>query len=105
MFIAMSRAIATLNVPINPAERRVWICAQLRMRGHSLRRLAKQEGVSHQAMSATLMSPNAHLEPVVAGALGLIPQQLFPERFDQHGNRLCKTRAPQRSTRPFADNV
>lgn len=69
------------------------------MRGNSLRKLAQQEGVSHQAMSAALMTPNAHLEPVVAGALGLTPQQLFPERYDRTGNRLCRTRVPQRNTR------
>ncbi|MBC7908371.1 MAG: helix-turn-helix domain-containing protein [Rhodospirillaceae bacterium] len=78
--------------------RRVWICAQLRIKGNSLRKLAQREGVSHQAMSAALMTPNVHLEPVVAGALGLTPQQLFPERFDHTGNRICRTRVPQRST-------
>jgi Predicted transcriptional regulator len=101
----MSRAIAILDVPINAAERRVWICAQLRMRGNSLRHLAREEGVSHQAMSAALVAPNAHLEPVIAKALGLTPRQLFPERFDHAGNRVCQTRAPQRSTRPSAGNV
>lgn len=101
----MSSAIATLTVPKNTAERRIWICAQLRLRGNSLRRLAREQGVSHQAMSAALMAPNSHLEPVIAAALGLTPTQLFPERFDRLGNRLCGTRLPQRSTRPRAGNV
>jgi lambda repressor-like predicted transcriptional regulator len=101
----MSNAIATPKVPKNPAVRRVWICAQLRIKGHSLRKLAQREGVSHQAMSAALMTPNAHLEPVVAGALGLTPQQLFPERFDHIGNRICRTSVPQRNTRNPTGNV
>ncbi|MBC7954222.1 MAG: helix-turn-helix domain-containing protein [Rhodospirillaceae bacterium] len=101
----MSSAIATLKVPKNPAVRRVWICAQLRIRGNSLRKLAQTEGVSHQAMSAALMTPNAHLEPVVAGALDLTVQQLFPERFDRTGNRVCRTRAPQRSTQNPTGNA
>jgi len=96
---------STVTVPKNPAERRVWILGQLRLRGTSLRRLAAQEGVSPQAMSNALMCPSSHLEEVIAAALGLTVQQLFPERFDDHGNRLGWTRTQQRSTRPAGRNV
>ncbi len=103
--IAMSNAIATSDVPKNPAVRRVWICAQLRLRGDSLRRLAEQMGVSHQAMSAALVAPNNNLEPVISGALGLTPAQLFPERFDAKGNRIAQTRPAQRITRAVRGRV
>lgn len=95
---AMPIATATIEIPKEPTVRRVWVCGQLRLRGTSLRMLAQAEGVTHQAMSATLAAPNVHLEPVIAGALGLTPAQLFPERFDALGNRIVQTRAPQRST-------
>lgn len=101
----MSNAIATSDVPKNPAVRRVWICGQLRLRGTSLRALALAEGVTHQAMSAALVAPNVHLEPVIADALGLLPDQLFPERFDDRGNRVVRTCNRQRTTRPVRAKV
>lgn len=101
----MSNAIATSDVPKNPAVRRVWICGQLRLRGTSLRALAQNEGVTHQAMSATLVAPNVHLEPVISGALGFTPDQLFPERFDSRGNRVVRTCNRQRTTRPIRAKV
>lgn len=101
----MSNAIATTDVPKNPAIRRVWICGQLRIRGTSLRALALRAGVTHQAMSAALMAPNIHLEPAIAEAIGLTPQTLFPERFGAGGVRLTRTRTIQRSTRPQCDKV
>jgi len=101
----MSTAIATLNIPKNPAQRRVWICGELRLRGTSLRRLAQKEKVSHQAMSAALVTSSSHLQAVIAAALGLTPQQLFPEYFDRSGNRLNLTREPQRNTGRPGRNV
>lgn len=104
--VAMSIAPATFDVPKNPAERRAWVVYQLRVRGLSLRALAQREGVSHQAMSLALTAPSSYLETVIAEALGLEPQDLFPERYDAAtGRRLCQTREPQRSTRRGRGNV
>ena len=101
----MSNAIATTDVPKEPAIRRVWICGQLRIRGTSLRALALKAGVTHQAMSAALMAPNVHLEPAIAEAIGMTAQTLFPERFGPCGRRLTRTRTMQRSMRPRCDKV
>jgi len=101
----MTNDLTTVNIPKNPAERRVWICGQLRLKGKSLRRLAAQNGVSQQAMSAALLNSSSHLEPVIAAAIGLTAKQLFPERFGADGNRLSHTREPQRSTAPKGRNV
>jgi Ner family transcriptional regulator len=101
----MSNVPTSDLVPKHPAERRVWIWVQLRLRGTSLRRLAAENGVSQQAMSHALVSPSSHLEEVIAQALGLTAQQLFPERFDALGNRLSWTRDQQRNTRQTGRNV
>lgn len=103
--IVMTIYPSTVTVPKNPAQRRVWILGQLRLLGTSLRRLAAVEGVSPQAMSNALNLPSSHLETVIATALGLTAQQLFPERFDAAGNRLGWTRTPQRTTRAAGRNV
>lgn len=101
----MSIVPTSVNVPKNPTERRVWVVIQLRLRGTSLRRLAAQTGVSQQAMSHALTGSSSHLEVVIAEALGLTPQQLFPERFTEDGIRLHWTREQQRTTRRRAGNV
>jgi len=97
----MSIAKPTLDIPKEPAVRREWVMYQLRLRGLSLRKLASREGVHPQAISNALMTPNAHLEPVIAAAIGVKQRDLFPERFDDHGHRIPRTRSPQRtSARP-----
>jgi lambda repressor-like predicted transcriptional regulator len=103
--IVMTNDLSTVHIPEKPADRRAWTIYQLRLRGTSLRRLAVREGVSPQAMSNALMLPSSHLREVIATALGLTPQRLFPEDFDAAGNRLGWTRDQQRTTRRTGRNV
>ena len=49
-------------------------------------------------MSMALLAPNSHLDWVIAEALGLTAQQLFPERFTANGERIHQTRPQYRST-------
>ena len=95
----MSRNLTKNDVPKNPAGRRAWILYQLRLRNLNLRKLGEKVGVSRQAMSYALHAPNSRGEAVIAEALGLKPQELFPERFDASGNRYGWTRDPNRTTR------
>ena len=60
----------------------------MRLRGKSLRRIAKSIGITPVAVSAALGIPSFRAEQAIAEALGLTPQQLFPERYDGAGNRL-----------------
>lgn len=99
----MASVITSTDIPKEPAIRRAWVSFQLRRRGLSVRQLAFREGVSPQALGHALMMPSASLERVLAKALGLKVQELFPERFDETGRRLFLTRSPNRSTRPRAD--
>ena len=99
--LAMAIAPATMDIPKNPAIRREWIGFQLRIRGLSKRALARREGVSHQAVSqAALGGGSHHLQLAIATAIGLRPQDLFPELYDEHGQRLGRTRDQKRSIRP-----
>lgn len=101
----MTTQTSIVNIPKNPAERRGWIIWQLRNRGWSLSRIARDEGVSVQAVSSALMVSSSHLQNVIAGLLDLEPRDLFPEYFDPAGRRLGQTRDPQRTTRRDARNV
>lgn len=87
----MTNAHAIKDILRNPAARRVWVRAQLRLRGMSLRRIAEREGVSHQAVSAALIVPSERLEAVLAAELGMRVQDLFPDRYDRHGIRTVRT--------------
>mgnify|MGYP002860648618 FL=1 len=105
MFIAMSNAPATNDIPKNPAIRREWISFQLRIRGLSYRAIARREGVSHQAVSVSAGGlGSSHLQEVLATAIDLGPQQLFPELYDARGNRLGRTLQPNRTTRRDGGN-
>lgn len=101
----MSIDISTDRVPQNPAQRRVWIIAQLRMKGTSLRKLALREGVTPQAMSTACLTASSHLQAVIAEAIGLPVHRLFPEFFDDNGARIGWTRDPQRITGGDVRNV
>lgn len=64
----------------------------LKTRGLSLRALARELGVTHQAVGAALMAPSVRIEQAIADALDIAVTDLFPERFDDCGNRLHLTR-------------
>lgn len=86
-------------MPTTPLHRREWIAYQLRLRGLSFRSLARQEGVTHQAVSAAALGGSSRpLQEALAETLGVAPQALFPELYDRDGTRLGRTRAPQRTT-------
>lgn len=93
-----------MNIPKNPVERRAWVIYQLRCRGSSLSQIARQEGVSQQAVSNALMTPSYRLEIAIANAIGVTVEALFPERYDG-AYRLPYTRPDQRSTAAPRGNV
>jgi lambda repressor-like predicted transcriptional regulator len=101
----MSIALSTLDIPKNPAERRAWVCYQLRIRGNSLRQIALGIDVSPQAVSSALMAPSFRIEQAIAAALGTSVTALFPERFDGNGQRLTHTRQSQNTMSPTPGNV
>jgi Ner family transcriptional regulator len=97
--LAMTSAHATHDMPTTPRDRREWISYQLRLRGLSFRSLARQEGVTHQAVSAAALGGSSRpLQEALADTLGIAPHALFPELYDRDGTRLGRSRAPQRTT-------
>lgn len=86
------------KIPANPKFRAHWIVCYLHIAGSSMSAIAEEEGVSLPAVSRAVSIGNSHLEPVIAGKLGLTAAQLFPERYDAAGNRLGPTKRQYRST-------
>lgn len=101
----MTNSSSSKDVPKNPAIRRAWVVFQLRIRGLSLGMLAHQEGVSRQAMSHALIGPSSHLQPVIAEAIALPVQDVWPEWWRPDGTPWGRTNVRHRNTRRRARNV
>jgi lambda repressor-like predicted transcriptional regulator len=91
----MSNAATTITIPKKPAQRAAWVIYQLKLKGLSLSSLARDVGVTRQALSVALQQPSANIEPLIATAVGVTPEDLFPERFE-NGHRLHKVRSTLR---------
>jgi len=77
----------------SPHERALWVGAQLKMRGTSLARLARENGWAAQTLYFALRSPSYPQEKAIADALGLQVRDLFPERYGRDGNRIHSVRS------------
>ncbi|MFW5969168.1 MAG: helix-turn-helix domain-containing protein [Halofilum sp. (in: g-proteobacteria)] len=68
-------------------QRNEWIKFQLRIRGSSLSQLARDLGVTRQAVRNALASRYPRMERVIAAEIGLDPATIWPERYRTgHGN-------------------
>lgn len=86
MFIAMFEIDKkTRRLLRDPGRRWAWIKYQLDMRRTSLAQVAAKAGVTRQCISHVSKTPYPRMEKAIADALGLSPQDLFPERYDADG--------------------
>lgn len=77
------------EVPLHPYERRGWIATKLALLGLNQGKLADRIGCSRQTLGKCLIGPvSERIDISIAKALGLTPQQLFPERYAADGSRL-----------------
>ncbi len=75
-----------LLVPLEQHARREWIKFQLRVQGSSLSAIARELGVTRHAPRLALVKPYPKMERVIAEKLGIAPQELWPERYDENGH-------------------
>lgn len=66
-------------------QRNEWIKFQLRIRGSSLSQLARDLGVTRQAVRNALSSRYPRMERVIAAEIGLDPETIWPERYRKDG--------------------
>lgn len=69
----------------NYEKRRAWVIFQLKLRGKSLAALATECGVARQQAQKAMAIPYPRMEKQIAEALGLAPEELFPERYRADG--------------------
>lgn len=69
------------TIPSDPVQRNEWIKFQLRMRGSSFSKIARDLGVTRQAVRNALNSRYPRMERVIAREIGLDPHTIWPERY------------------------
>lgn len=82
----------------DPRKRRVWVIYQVSLQGMSLAAVARNAGVNRQTVYHAFDAPNPHVEKLLAHAVGLTPQQLFPERYTSEDLPTTHTERPKNST-------
>jgi len=64
---------------------RTWVRHQLKLKGYSLAGLAREVGLSRHAPKLALNKPYPRMERLIAGAIGVTPQEIWPDRYGPDG--------------------
>ena len=68
------------------------VLAALKKRGHSLAGLSVTNGYHPTAAGKALKRPWPALEQIIAAALALTPQEIWPSRYDDRGGPLPRAK-------------
>jgi len=84
----------TQNIPKKADERRAWIKYQLELVGYNFASLAREFDLSRTCVLSALYRSYPKMEGIIAGKLGLRPEDLWPERysFREQSNRRGRKR-------------
>lgn len=88
----------TAAAPLKDPLRKEWVKFQLRARGSSLSQIARELDIERCALAHALRRPYPRLEREIAKRLGLKPEQVWPERYDEHGKPNRKRGRPKSIT-------
>jgi lambda repressor-like predicted transcriptional regulator len=80
----MSRMIVDMTTnkpPHKTPDRAIWLKHQLEINGSSYAKIAREEGVTRQAVRKVVHSRSSRMEAAIARRLGLLPKQIWPERY------------------------
>ncbi|MNO51481.1 DNA-binding transcriptional regulator Nlp [compost metagenome] len=94
------------EIPNDLIQRWEWIKYQLRAKGSSLAKLARELNVTGPAVKNAKRKPYPRVERAIARALDTTPDKLWPERWNSDGtpHRQRPRRAEQRGKSPTQDN-
>jgi len=85
-----------IAVPLDTQARKEWIKYQLRLRGSSLAKIARELGINrHNCHNALVRRPYPRVQRAMAAKLGLQPHQLWPEWYHPDGTRKRVKPGPQ----------
>jgi len=84
--------------PKDQYERQVWIMAMLHMKKSSYAAIAREQGVSRNAVAKTAKFKSTRMEKVIAAKIGYVPEFIWPERYKTHSTEQYRN-IPGDSTR------
>jgi Ner family transcriptional regulator len=99
------------DIPQDSQGRRAWIRYQLEARGLSWAELGRRHGVKRNTVLAVFYNPYPRMERAIAEAIGVRPEQIWPERYDENGRPNRQVGRPKNSqnkdgsTQGTGDNV
>lgn len=73
-------------------ERQLWVIEILKLGGSSVAEVARKHGIARSALDAAFHRPADRAEKIMAGAVGVTQRELFPERYNEAGQRLFRVR-------------
>ena len=83
--------MTTTEMPTSPKHRAAWLLYQLSIHGSNFASIAKELGVTRQAVRNTALSvPSPKIEHAIAKKIGRKPHDLWPERYHQPAERRRK---------------
>jgi Ner family transcriptional regulator len=86
MFTSMTNLDSTTRKLLkDPKKRRAWVIYQVTLQGRSLATVARDAGVKRQTLYRVFDICYPRMEKLIADAVGLRPQEVFPERYDADG--------------------
>ncbi len=68
------------------------IQAALKKRGWTLRKLSQAHGYEASAAAHAFMRPWPRIERIIARAIDVGPETIWPSRYDEHGNPVSGSR-------------
>ena len=75
----------TKQLLADPVKRRAWVKYKIDIQGSSMARVAADAGMQRQTLYQVFFRPYPKMEKLIADAVGLTPQELFVERYDEDG--------------------
>lgn len=73
-------------------DRSLWVQMELRRVGKSFASLARDLGVSRNAVRQAMHTPSSRIEAAISDAIDVPTEKLFPERYAPDGRRRVSSR-------------
>lgn len=79
--------------------------AALERNGWNFSRIAREYGYSRTSPNQVLWTPWPRMEQIIGNILGLHPSQIWPSRYDRHGNPKSSQRRNTLAKREVGGNA
>lgn len=89
-------AVDITSIPAEEPSRLTWVKSELRNRGIVLGTLTSHIGVPRSALDNLGSARSPSLQALVATCLGIVPQAIWPERYDDQGVAIPSRRKVER---------